>query len=250
MAYAQNESEQVLRIRQFGGLNTIAGDFSMKPSDARIAHNIDFSKNVGSISKRDGYDSVSTITGQDSAIGLYGHYYSDGTQRLIFVTDSADVGYGNVYASSKGQASFQGLQVFRFIIDTTLPTTLYVDTFVFVDTTVILEYTTSGDAFFFEVATNMVLGLRADSLLNARLSVTIFGTFIGYTVVNATFTELSVSSDTNQTITEITDENLRIKTYWPIFSKPSFTTLDDKLYMSNGDARGLVWNDSAVHSFP
>ena len=77
--------EQVLSINNFRGLNTASGDFSIQPNEARVAHNIDWGRNVGSITKRYGYDLVGTIEGLDSIIAIYGAYYSDGTQQMFIV---------------------------------------------------------------------------------------------------------------------------------------------------------------------
>lgn len=83
-------------------LNTVASDLGMKPGDLRIAHNLDFGANLDAWTIRRGYDSVSTITGMDSILGIYGAYYSDGTQQLFIVADSNGTGYGNVYVTQKG----------------------------------------------------------------------------------------------------------------------------------------------------
>jgi hypothetical protein len=77
----------------------------MKPGDLRIAHNIDFGANLGAITIRRGYDSVSTIAGMDSILGIYAAYYRDGSQQLFIVADSAGVGYGNIYITQKGSVN-------------------------------------------------------------------------------------------------------------------------------------------------
>jgi hypothetical protein len=98
---AQNEP---LQLRHFKGLNTVAGDFAVQPNECRRAHNIDWSQ-LGAIKKRAGYDSVATISGQDSIVGIYSMYDRDGTKRLVIVTDSAGVGYGNVYVTNNGSVN-------------------------------------------------------------------------------------------------------------------------------------------------
>jgi len=97
---------EVLQIRNFKGLNTIAGDFAIQPNEARRAHNVDLGRNPGSLTKRYGYDSISTISGMDSIVnnGIYPAYYSDGTQQLVVVADSAGVSYGGVYLTQKGSS--------------------------------------------------------------------------------------------------------------------------------------------------
>lgn len=99
-------SEQVKRlsISGFGGLNTVTSDFGVKPNEARVAHNIDFSEEIGSLALRKGYDSISAMSGMDSLVGIFGVYNSDGTQNLLVVADSDGVGYGNVYIGAEGSA--------------------------------------------------------------------------------------------------------------------------------------------------
>lgn len=91
--------ENILTFNRFGGLDTRSGDFSIKPNQFRELFNFDLDRNIGSLTKRLGYDSIGTIIGQDSILGIYGAYYTDGSQQLIIVTDSAGVGYGNIYVT-------------------------------------------------------------------------------------------------------------------------------------------------------
>lgn len=101
------QTEEVVTLKDFGPLNTKAGPFSLSPTAFVKAHNVDFGR-VGAIRSRVGYDSVSYIPGIDSMVnnGLFPAYYSDGTQRLFAVTDSTGVGYGNIYITSLGSATF------------------------------------------------------------------------------------------------------------------------------------------------
>jgi len=94
--------EQVVHINEFRGINTIAGDFSIKPNEARQAHEIDLSRNLGSLTVRRGYDSLITITHLDSIVGLKAMYYDDGTQRFYYVTDPDSTGYGQVLRGAIG----------------------------------------------------------------------------------------------------------------------------------------------------
>lgn len=91
--------EQILTINKFAGLNTRSGDFSIKPNQFRDLYNFDLDRNRGSLTVRLGYDSIGTMVGQDSILGIYGAYYADGSQQLFIVTDSAGVGYGNIYVT-------------------------------------------------------------------------------------------------------------------------------------------------------
>ena len=99
--------EQKVEITKFGGLNTRDGDLVIQPNEARLAHNVDWSRNLNAITKRYGYDSVSAFVGADSIIAIFPAVYSDGSKQLIFVTDSADVGYGHVYATNKGSYNME-----------------------------------------------------------------------------------------------------------------------------------------------
>lgn len=96
------ETTEPFKLRNFGGLNTLSSDFTIKPNEARRLHEIDLSRKLGAWSKRYGYDSVSTISGMDSIIDIYGAYYSDGSRQLYFVSDSDGTGYGAVYKTAKG----------------------------------------------------------------------------------------------------------------------------------------------------
>lgn len=94
-----------LELRGPWRLNTTASDLGMKLGELRIAHNLDFGANLEAMTIRRGYDSVSTISGMDSILGIYGAYYSDGTQQLFIVADSNGTGYGNVYVTNKGSVN-------------------------------------------------------------------------------------------------------------------------------------------------
>ncbi len=109
LVFGQEQQEQrVIEIRQFKGLNTRASDFDVQPNEARDVFNVDLSRGgIGSIQKRLGYDSVSSIAGMDSMLAIYGAYYSDGTQQLVFTTDSDGTGYGGIYVTNKGSANIE-----------------------------------------------------------------------------------------------------------------------------------------------
>ena len=95
------EDEQAINIKKFGELNTRDGIFALKLGDATIAHNINYNSNGKSISRRFGFDAVSTLASFDSVFALMAGYYSNGTQQLFFVGDSTDTksnldGYGSI----------------------------------------------------------------------------------------------------------------------------------------------------------
>lgn len=142
--------EKVLRITQFGGLNTRQGDFSIKPNEFRVLDGWNLNRNPGSLTPRFGYDNLGTIAGSDSLVGIFGAYFSDGRQRLFYVIDTATKGYGTIYAT-------------------------------------------------------------------------------GFNVVSG------------QTLVE---------TEWPIINKPTFTIFRDKVYITNGSSRGLVYDNEKAIPFP
>ena len=151
LSFAQEApQEKVLRITEFGGLNTRQGDFSIKPNEFRQLDGWDLNRNPGSLTPRFGYDNQGTVAGQDSLIGIFGAYFSDGRQRLFYVGDSNGTGYGNIYAT--------GFNV------------------------------TSGQT--------------------------------------------------------------RIETEWPVINKPTFTVFRDKVYITNGSSRGIVYDNEISRPFP
>ncbi len=105
IAAQQSGTLKKIELRDFRGLNTIATDLLIKPNELRIAHEVDFGATVGGMTTRKGFTTISTISGMDSILGIYAAYYSDGTQQLFIVADSAGVGYGNVYVTNKGSVN-------------------------------------------------------------------------------------------------------------------------------------------------
>lgn len=104
LATTVGAQDEPIQLFGFRGLNTISGDFQLKPIDARKAHDVDFGRQLGTLMPRRGYDSISAMSGMDSIVGIFGAYYSDGTQNLFLVADSDGVGYGNVYVGAEGSA--------------------------------------------------------------------------------------------------------------------------------------------------
>lgn len=70
-----------------------------------MAHEVDFGVHLGALTRRLGYDSIGQIAGQDSIISIYPVYLSDGREYLVITTDSAGVGYGNVYVTNYGSVN-------------------------------------------------------------------------------------------------------------------------------------------------
>ena len=95
-------------MRQIKGLSTAVNPLLTSLGDAAQAHNVDFSRGgIGSLSKRLGYDSISTIIGQDSIIAMFPVYYADGTQQLFVIVDPKDTGYGNIFVSNRGSVNIE-----------------------------------------------------------------------------------------------------------------------------------------------
>ncbi len=107
-------ADEAIPLRQFRGLSTGVSPLLTKVGDAAQAHNVDFSRNgAGSLSKRLGFDSISTMVGQDSIVAMFPVYYSDGTQQLFVIadsnvtTDTAANGYGSIYVSNRGSVNIE-----------------------------------------------------------------------------------------------------------------------------------------------
>ena len=65
-------------IRGGTGINTRANDRDIKPSEQRIAHEVDLARNgVGTISKRYGFDTVGTVQEVDSLVSIYAAQFKE-----------------------------------------------------------------------------------------------------------------------------------------------------------------------------
>jgi len=103
--------EKVVPLHDFsGGLNTIASDFSIQPNECRLANNIDFSRNLGALTKRWGYDSIATKSATDSFRGMLGITWEDGTSQLVVATDDSAKGYGGIYLLPKSSVKLDSAQ--------------------------------------------------------------------------------------------------------------------------------------------
>lgn len=249
-----NVSERVYRIRDFSGLNTVAGDFSIQPNGCRIAHNIDWGRNLGSISKRHGYDSVSSLSGMDSVVAIYGAYYSDGTQQLIMVVDSDGVGYGSVYASPIGEAHFTGTQAWsiEFSVNDNY---LYVDSFFTPDDTIVISYTSDSTATSCEIMLGLVNAKLADDVLDSLFLFKIAGCGWGccdhiYGFERYEFQGASIAADTAQTVTIESRTTTKVFDYFPVTSRPSFAMYRDVIYIANGQQFGVAYNGEIARRWP
>lgn len=95
-------AQDSVMIRDFsGGLNTVSSDFDMASKYARMVHNFDLGRNVGALTRRLGYDSVSAISSasSDSIRYPYGVYLSDGRQFLTYFSALTGKKYGEIQRS-------------------------------------------------------------------------------------------------------------------------------------------------------
>ncbi len=111
---AAQERPQLLHVDYFGGLNTRSGNFQMKPGEARIAHNVDFGRNIGALTKRKGYELARTVSTMDSLIAIYGAFFSDGTQRMFMVSDKNTDNYGRVLATPRGNLAGAAQEIWDY----------------------------------------------------------------------------------------------------------------------------------------
>ena len=90
------------------GLNTKGDPFDLAPGEALVAHNVDLTRDPGSIRARLGYDEVREFAGIDTFLwnGLYTVNYLNGDRELLIVGDSNGVGFANVYASGVNSLAF------------------------------------------------------------------------------------------------------------------------------------------------
>lgn len=278
--------QKLLRITTFGGLNTVSGDFSMKPGEARGAHNIDFGRNVGSVTKRYGYDAVSFLHGQDSIIGIYGAYFLDGTQRLVVVSDSANVGWGNIYISPPGKAQFVGTDVFDINVEVSLGVEYtYLDSIIIEDDTTVIAYTQAaspgivvdtvevcyvkpghepecwdrydtlltGDSanIAVSVATHIVDSINNNVAVNDTV-LAILGANGNYSItpLNYEFYTITIPTDVNQTVVSNSANASRVRDYFSVLNKPSFAMYNDIVYIVNGSHKGVAYNGDIVRSWP
>lgn len=90
-------------IYAFKGLNTAEGLFVATPDYAKVCNNVDFSRNGFSIiSKRWGFDTVKTVAGIDSIVGLGTYQRSNRQSCLVYAVDDSTKGYGAIYAMPYG----------------------------------------------------------------------------------------------------------------------------------------------------
>lgn len=100
---------EVVRVKDFLGLNTRVGELSLKDQHCTQAYNVDWSREVGQISKRFGWDSVATVSGKDSIVSIYAAQFRDGNRRLFVVCDRTDSAFGSIYVTAEGSDDISSL---------------------------------------------------------------------------------------------------------------------------------------------
>ena len=239
------------RIGPLGGLNTADGDLTVQPNACRQAHEIDFGKYVGSITKRRGYDSVSAVNGQDSAVGLYAAYYSDGQQQLVSVLDSANVGWGAIWVSPKGQNHFTGTKYYHIDYNTHNNYT-YIDSLIYGGDTTVVTYTSDSTATGGEIYAGLWTALEASDAGPYFFMLT--NPFNGgdYYELHeqVEFLGSAIALDTAQADSTVNNVRARVWDYFSVQSKPDFAMYDDMVFIVNGDQRGVVYNGEVARPFP
>ncbi len=210
----------------------------MPPNWAQKAHNV--VSRDGVIEKRLGYDSVATLSGVDSIVGIYGAYYSDGTQQLIIVADVAGVGYGKVYVSAKGSARFDGRKQYHINFNVHNEYT-YIDSILLASGTTVVSYTSDASATYSEIANGLedTLDLILDTT-DWYTTVDLFGTY--YELWEESDLSSNIAVDTAQWYSSVAESPTAVWDYFSIQGKPSFAMYNDHVYMVNGLHAGIVFD--------
>jgi hypothetical protein len=97
-------------IREIKGMNNVSSDFAVGQEYARNIHNFDLGRNVGALTRRYGYDSITAISSSnsDSLKNPYGVYLPDGRQFLVYVTDLKSSRFGEVQAGVVNSTNISG----------------------------------------------------------------------------------------------------------------------------------------------
>ena len=257
LVYGQPGEPKVLSISRFAGLNTATGDMERQPNESIVDINLDHSRyGVGSFGKRYGYDSVSFLAGQDEIIGLDAVYLSDYRQYLGIVTDSTNVGYGNIYASPYGQASFVG-HVILTIFFNTINSHLYVDSLVLDDDTTVVSYMSDGSATCSEIAHGLADTINNHSTLGNLVTATVDSGSIWQqcdwwvrTITDVEGTAFTMMSDDLLISEKEGVTNTRIWSPYSVQNKPDFAQFNDEWFIVNGAQKGVRYDGNVARSWP
>ena len=231
------------------GVNIVASDLAIRKNEARTCNNLDLSRvRIGSASLREGFDSISALSGMDSCLDFTAAYYKDGTQELLSVFDSTGVGYGGLYVSPSGDDQFSGSNLYTLTISEATRPYTYVDS-IFVGSDTIVDTFRAIDS---------EDGLYA-IYRNLRDSLNANATFLQY--FTATAVPLKVKEEmAGLTVTFATDTTqsldtavLNIESLWMPFSvqrRPWFAQFNDQIFVVNGAQKGVAYNRQLARSYP
>lgn len=264
--FAQS-GDQVLSIRDFKGLNTRDGDFTIKPNEFRVLHNFDLGE-LGSIKKRKGYSPYVTFTGVDSLIGLYNAVYSDASTELIVLTDPDTLGYGHLMKWDPS-GSFTRVDTVWIIRDTSgvgrniwffgnygaIGFSLLING---ADTTTTMSFLVDAVS---DSITTLMTGLTitsADSTTYAGASPDSGFVVVSYDTTGATqgFSLTNFYYPTNQwnvrTVTTNTATSVQttIFPHFSVQSQPTFSMYKNDVYISNGHQKMIIWTGDRAKEVP
>lgn len=265
------QDEQLLTIKGFKGLNTKASDFVMQPNESRFAHEIDWGRNLGTPTKRLGYDLYGSVSGSDSIIGMYGAYFSDGTQRLFIVTDSSDVGYGSIWVTPENNAlTFEHIDTICFQMITSESNTMRV---ILGEDSASKLYTAGEDLIATIDSLKDSCSAFLSGLTSADTGQAVFGG-CGDAATDSSCTVLILTYTLNEGQSPATMEieghgkgtGLNACVQWrhyaainswelvsnkfSVQNRPSFATYGDIVYISNGDQNVIRWDGKSTLSYP
>lgn len=99
----QYDPNKTLTVFKFMGLQTSGGTFGTAPDYSAVSVNVDYSRHgQNTAGLRYGFDSVKTISGIDSLVGLGAYQRSNRQSCLVYAVDDSTKGYGAIWATRMG----------------------------------------------------------------------------------------------------------------------------------------------------
>lgn len=99
----QYDPNKTLTVFKFMGLQTSGGTFGTTPDYSAVSVNVDYSRHgQNTAGLRYGFDSVKTISGIDSLVGLGTYQRSNRQSCLVYAVDDSTKGYGAIWATLYG----------------------------------------------------------------------------------------------------------------------------------------------------
>lgn len=263
----QRASQKTIEFRGFGGLNTLDNIFGIEKNEATRAHNIDFGRKRGSLTKRWGFDSLGVLSGVDSIIAIFAAYKSDGTQQLIYLVDPKDgttpdsSGWGEIWASVDGGFSGGFIDSVWILIDTTPAASvdIHLVRLTIGNTFCTKQIITDGTPTAAVIIDSLVLKFDSTGCVaSPGLSVSNSGdtALLAVGTVNIDLRSSRYVKDginkADELIylkTQITQSDVYF-TKFPIQSEPSFAMFNDDIYITSPDGRGAVIHEGNGREFP